>query len=213
MFHGSPPVRAVLITAKALDISLNIRELKYVAGDLFKPEYLKLNPQHTVPTLDNDGKILCDSHAINAYLVEEYSKDDSLYPKNTYKRALVNQRLHFDSSVLFPAFKSIIMQVFSGKMKEIPQDKVAEIKEAYGYLEKFLERQQWIAGDCLTIADFSCVTSVTSLNVIVPLDSEIYPNVTNWIKRAQELPCFASEPEELEMFRNLFQKMLCAPSV
>lgn len=66
-----------------------------------------MNPQHTVPTLDDNGKVICDSHAINAYLVGKYAKDDSLYPKDLYKRALVDEKVNFDLGVLFPVLRSI----------------------------------------------------------------------------------------------------------
>lgn len=51
---------------------------------------------------EEDGFILPDSHAIMAYLVAQYGKNDSLYPKNDNRqRAIIDHRLHFDSSVLF----------------------------------------------------------------------------------------------------------------
>lgn len=46
--------------------------------------------------------MLWDSHAIAGYLVGQYGKDDSLYPTDPKKRAIVDQRLHFDTEVLFP---------------------------------------------------------------------------------------------------------------
>jgi hypothetical protein len=52
------------------------------------------------------------SHAINAYLVNKYAKDDSLYPKDPQKRAIVDQRLHFDSGVLFPRMRDITVGFF-----------------------------------------------------------------------------------------------------
>lgn len=41
------------------------------------------------------------SRPIMAYLVNQYGKDDSLYPKNAKDRALVDQRLYFDMGSLY----------------------------------------------------------------------------------------------------------------
>lgn len=47
------------------------------------------------------------SHAIAMYLADKYGKDDSLYPKDLKNRAIVNQRLFFDSTVLFSRMRSV----------------------------------------------------------------------------------------------------------
>lgn len=47
---------------------------------------------------------LCYSRAILGYLVDKYAKDDSLYPKDALKRAVVNQRLHFDLGTLWQRY-------------------------------------------------------------------------------------------------------------
>lgn len=129
MIDPSPPVRSVLLTAKALGITFDLIRLDLSKGEHLTPEYLKvsyinalfrlfiiiwfqINPQHSVPTLDDDGKIIWDSHAINIYLVTKYGKDNSLYPDDPHRRAIINQRLHFDSGVLFPSGLKIIVRQF-----------------------------------------------------------------------------------------------------
>lgn len=70
-----------------------------------------MNPQHTVPTMDDNGFYIWDSHAISTYLIQKYGKDDSLYPKDLQKRAVIDQRLHFDSGTLFPRAVAIIVSI------------------------------------------------------------------------------------------------------
>lgn len=38
------------------------------------------------------------------YLANKYAKNDSIYPKDPQKRAVVDQRLHFDMGSLYQAF-------------------------------------------------------------------------------------------------------------
>lgn len=108
----SPPVRAVLLTANAIGLDFEYREVNIMAGAHLSEEYLKKNPQHTIPMLEDDGKCIWDSHAIAVYLIEKYGDDKFLYPKDLYKRAIIDQRLHFDSGVLFPTLRRIVVSIY-----------------------------------------------------------------------------------------------------
>ncbi|KAF2901367.1 hypothetical protein ILUMI_04825 [Ignelater luminosus] len=207
LFHGSPGVRAVMITAKALDIRLEHHELDYTKGDHLGPEFIKLNPQHTAPTLDDKGIVIWDSHAIIAYLVGKYAKNDTLYPKDLYRRALIDQRLHFDSGILYPLLRTIDLAFLKKEITEVPPRLVEEVKSAYDFLEKFLEARHWATGDSVTIADFSLVPTVTSLDYHVKLDQKAHLHVIAWIKRAQSLPCFVGDQQELKHFKSYFENL------
>lgn len=51
------------------------------------------------------------SHAIALYLIEKYAQDDYLYPKNDFKlRTVINDRLFFDASFLFPRGLNIFVR-------------------------------------------------------------------------------------------------------
>lgn len=62
------------------------------------------------------------------------------------------------------------------------------MNEAYGFLNTFLENSQWVAGNSVTLADYSLVASVSAANLLVKIDSEKYPNIISWLNRAKEWP-------------------------
>lgn len=47
----SPPCRAVMLTARAMGVDLNLKKLDVLGGEHLKPEFVAINPQHTIPTL------------------------------------------------------------------------------------------------------------------------------------------------------------------
>ncbi|KAK9887077.1 hypothetical protein WA026_020016 [Henosepilachna vigintioctopunctata] len=98
MLQASPSVRAVLMTANELDVKLELIECNILENEQFQEEFMKMNPAHTIPTLIDDGFIVFESAAIMGYLVNKYGKDDSLYPQDIKKRAVVDQLLHFSTS-------------------------------------------------------------------------------------------------------------------
>ncbi|KDR06629.1 Glutathione S-transferase 1-1, partial [Zootermopsis nevadensis] len=159
----SPPCRAVMLLAKTLGLELNLKKTDLLAKEQLKPEFLKINPQHTVPTLVDDGFILWESHAILGYLVNQYGKDDSLYPKEPKKRAVIDQRLHFDTGVLFPRLAAFCTFVKEGKTPDA--DAAAKVEETFEFLNKFLEGRDWLAGSKITIADFAVVVNVSIMEV------------------------------------------------
>ncbi|EDV94335.1 glutathione S-transferase 1-1 [Drosophila grimshawi] len=183
---GSAPCRAVIMTAKAIGVEFD--KLIFIntrAGDQLKPEYLKLNPQHTIPTLVDNGFSLWESRAIMVYLVEAYAKDDALYPKDTQKQALINQRLYFDMGTLYKSFADYYYpQIF---LKQPPNEQHHQkIVVAFELLNTFLEGQSYAAGDSLTLADISLLASVSSFDV-AGFDYKRFGNVARWYDLAKQV--------------------------
>lgn len=74
--------------------------------------------------------------------------------------------------------------------KTIPREIADNLREAYDFLEEFLEEHQWMAGDQLTIADLSLISSVTTADILVAIDPMKYQKIWTWIKRCQALPYY-----------------------
>ncbi|CAB3233289.1 unnamed protein product [Arctia plantaginis] len=108
------------LSSDLIDNDVQYIDVKLLEGEHLTEEYQKLNPLHTIPMLKDDDFVVWDSHAICTYLVTVYGDDDSLYPKDPKKRAIVDQRLHFDTGTLFPATRGAVEPVFFlGCMNEI----------------------------------------------------------------------------------------------
>ena len=82
-----PRVRAV---ANELGLELDIVDVDLKAGEHKRDAYVAVNPNGKVPVLEDNGVVLWESHAINAYLA---SKDPQhrLYPDEIQARTVVDQ--------------------------------------------------------------------------------------------------------------------------
>ncbi len=115
----SQRVRFVL-NAKGLpfdEVKLNLLE-----GDQLKPDYLKLNPNGVVPTLDHDGQIVFDSTVITEYL-DEVEPKESFTPENPVKRARMRSLMHYidempAAAVRVPTFNLAFLPRFKAMSRD-----------------------------------------------------------------------------------------------
>lgn len=130
--------------------------------------------------MDN-GCVIWDSHAICAYLIDKYGKDDSLYPRDLQLRARCTQRLFFEAASLFVRLQDCTIHIFKGN-KEVPQHEIDSIYEAYEILEVFLASDPFLVGNNLTIADICTSVTVILLANFAPLQSDKHPKFLAWLK-------------------------------
>jgi glutathione S-transferase len=88
----SQRVRFVL---NAKHLPFEEHKLDLLAGDQLKPDYLKLNPNGVVPTLDHDGAIVIDSSVIMEYLDEVSPAPVSFTPGEAFGRANMRALMRF----------------------------------------------------------------------------------------------------------------------
>ncbi|KAL1139450.1 hypothetical protein AAG570_006434 [Ranatra chinensis] len=180
---GSAPCRGVQLAAKALGVELNLKLVDLMNGEHLKPEFIKLNPQHNVPTLDDNGFVINESRAIMTYLADQYGKDESLYPKDAKKRAVVNQRLYFDMGTLYHRFGELYYPVMFGGAA-YDEEKAKKLDEALGFLDGFLSKSAWATGDKITLADCALAASVSTIEA-VGYDFSKHSNVVKWYNNAK----------------------------
>lgn len=183
-YPPSPPCRAVMLLARNIGAKLELRHVDLMAGEHLTVDYVKLNPQHTIPTYVEGDLILCESRAILGYLADRHAEDDSLYPQEPKKRARVSQRLFFDAGTLHQRlYDYMVPVVFRGQKPS--EEQWAKVEEAFAFLDKFLEEDEWVAGDSITIADYAIAVSTSNAEAF-GLDLGKFPNVERWYNKAKE---------------------------
>ena len=63
-FPASGPCRSVQLTAKALGLELNKKELNLMEGEHMGEEFLAINPQHCVPTLVDEDLTIWERYLV-----------------------------------------------------------------------------------------------------------------------------------------------------
>jgi glutathione S-transferase len=98
-------------------------KLDLLAGDQLKPEYLALNPNGVVPTLDHDGQIVIDSSVIIEYLDEVMPQGINFTPRDPVKRAAMRALMRFidempAAAVRVPTFNLAFLPRFAAMSEE-----------------------------------------------------------------------------------------------
>lgn len=101
------------MTIRNLGLEVELKHVDFQKGDNKTEEYRKLNPLCQVPVLvEDDGFVLTESRAIAAYLVNSRQPDSPLYPVDPVRRAVIDQRLYYDASVVFQSHIDILVKTF-----------------------------------------------------------------------------------------------------
>lgn len=182
----SPYCRSVLLTARAIGLELNLKTINLMTGDHLKPEFVAINPQHTIPTMVDGDLVLWESRAICTYLISQYGKDDSLYPKDPKARAKVDAILNFDLGTLATRWKILFNPLKAGELSKPTQKSVDDLHEALNWLDGFLSHKKFAAGtDHITVADLVLVSNVSGYEAAGFIIHD-YPNLHAWLKRCKE---------------------------
>ncbi|XP_031636614.1 glutathione S-transferase 1-1 [Contarinia nasturtii] len=175
-----PPSLACRMVLKALNISFELVPVNFNIGEHLTDEYFKLNPQKEIPVLDDDGFLLSESVAIMQYLCDQYAPENSIYPKEPKKRALVNHRLNFNMGFYYNYISQYAMApiFFDYPRSDMGKKKVELALNAF---ETYLKNTntKYAAGDNMTIADCALAAGTLPLEAI-GYKFDHCPLVTKW---------------------------------
>lgn len=114
LYHGvgSPVSRACLMLIRQLNLNVEVKLVNMASGEHLKPDFLKISPLHQLPVLVDGDFVLTESRAILAYLVNKFKPGSLLYPTDPKVRAVVDQRLYYDATVVYASVGQIVVRSF-----------------------------------------------------------------------------------------------------
>lgn len=133
-------------------------------------EYLAVNAQGVVPTLDDNGFVLGQSMAILEYLEEKYPTP-ALLPKDLQGRAIVRAMANTIACDIHPLNNLKVLKYLVGELSTNAIDKMTWyahwIEQGFVALEAKLQQHskgQYCYGDSITFADILLVPQVYNAN-------------------------------------------------
>ena len=186
--YGSARSRGVrtLWMAEELGVKYEHIDLAPRSPGTRTPEYLALNPNARVPTIDDDGFVLSESMAINLYLAKKHGK---LYPSDAKNDALAWQWSFWEVDRLDRQ-----ITVYANHAMVLPEAernaataKAAwdEIAPALDVLEIALKQSAWLAGSEFSVADLNVAAAMYRA---LAFDLAKWPTVNAWLHRCWDRP-------------------------
>jgi maleylacetoacetate isomerase len=184
-------------------IALNVKGVDYetVNVDLpgaahHAPEFRALNPQATIPTLDDDGTVLWQSLAIIEYLDARFP-DPRLIPLDPVARARVQALAQLIACEVHPLNNLRVLKYLRGELK-LEEAAVAKwyshwIAEALGPLETLVSGfsgGRYCFGDALSLADVCLVPQMYNARRF-NCDLAPYPTLVRIAQGLEQEPAFA----------------------
>ncbi len=154
------------------------------------PEYLAMNPNSLVPTIDDDGFVLYESNAIVRYLCAKHPQK-GLWPENLQARADADRWMEWLSTALVPAMRDAFWQLIRVAPAERDLAAVEKSRESterfMAILDAHLAKGRYLTPGGFTAADI--VTGCAAHRWFnLPLRREARPNVERWYADLKSRP-------------------------
>jgi maleylacetoacetate isomerase len=200
-FFRSSAAFRVRIALNLKGVAYEIVTVNLPSGAHRTPEFLTLNPQATIPTLDDDGTILWQSLAIIEYLDARFP-EPRLLPVDAVARARVQALAQLIACEIHPLNNLRVLKYLRGEL-ELDEAAVNKwyshwIAEGFTALETLVARfggGRYCFGDSLTLADVYLVPQLYNARRF-NCDLAPYPTLVRIAAALEQEPAFARAAPE-----------------
>lgn len=163
-------------------------------GVVRSPEFLQLNPNGLVPTLEDDGIVLWESNTILRYLASQYDKSHR-FPSTIHAQYSSEKWMDWQVGTMWPTLRPAFIGLT--RIPEAERD-YASIQKSYQdtnhlfeLLDQTLESHTFCSGETFHIGDIVlalCVHRWILMNHAFPKQTGVRPNLKNidrWMKQLE----------------------------
>jgi glutathione S-transferase len=155
-------------------------------------EYRSMNPNGTIPTVNDDGFTLWESNVIVRYLSMKYASN-KMYGNDIQIFASASRWMDWEQSKFLPEQHILVMNLVRLPPKERSAVLVEEARLSLLtpllIIEEQLSKTEYIAADFFTMGDIPIGMRVHRW-FLFNLESPPMPNLERWYKAIQERPAF-----------------------
>ncbi len=159
-------------------------------GIISEPWYLQMNPNGTIPTIDDDGFVLWESNAILKYLCAKHSSGN-LSPTDPLEYADADRWISWQGTTLWPPMREILLGLVRTEPGKRDHKRLATLVSAvtkhWQVLDGRLQGRRYIMGDRFTMADIAFGPHVYRW-FTYPIDRPDLPHLANWYQRLLARP-------------------------
>jgi glutathione S-transferase len=174
------------------DLGLPFERVDVGGAFAFKnaPDYLKLNPNGRVPTIDDNGFILYESNVIVRYLASTYG-NSKLLPSGK-NRWLGEQWMDWQQTTLQAPMTTVFWQLVRTEpaKRDMPAVHAAAktLAGLWPFVDAHLAQRPFIAGDTFSMADIPVGCFAYRYFAFEGIERPALKHVEAWWKRLKERP-------------------------
>ena len=187
--YGSANSRALRVIWMAAELGLQYDHKDWLprSPETKATDYLEVNPNARVPSIDDDGFILSESMAINMYLAKKHKS--ALYPSDPKLEALCWQWSLWETDRLDRQIVDYVRNSVASPPAErkpaVAEAAWLQVAPAFDVLETALAKSPWLAGPAFSVADLNVAGA---LYRALSIDVSKWRNLDGWLHRCWDRP-------------------------
>jgi len=175
-------VRKVVLADQWLGIQFERVDAGHEFGIVKTPEYMAMNPNSLVPTIEDGELRLWESNVVVRYLCAKHSMG-GLYPAPLEQRFDAERWMDWQQTTLNPAGRNAFVQLLrtpvDKRQQKLIEDSITATEPLLFMLDAHLSRQPFMAGDAFTMADIPIACEIHRWRG-TPVPQVALPHVDRW---------------------------------